>query len=196
VKANVLSYLAGQERPLPEGGRILFLTLPRVFGYVFNPVSFFFCFDAAGAPYCTLIQVGNTFGEMKLYFAAEPIDAERFRLTVPKHFYVSPFSSLDLRFDFKLKVPGEGLEIHIDDLEGDSPVLLSALTGRRTPITTARLAWFVMKYPFVTLQVIFLIHWNALLLCLKRVPWFAKAANRESQTDVLRPHPSLTRPLT
>ena len=106
----------------------------------------------------------------------------------PKHFYVSPFSPLDLAFDFKLRIPGEHLDIHIDDREGDRRVLLSALTGTRAPLTTARLAWFTLKYPLITLKVIFLIHWHALLLWLARVPHFAKAARPEDQRGVFNPH--------
>ena len=85
--------------------------------------------------------MGNTFGELKPYLLRESTGDRSFRLVTPKHFYVSPFSPLDLTFDFKLRVPGEWLEIHIDDREGDCPVLLSALTGRRAPLTTAQLEY-------------------------------------------------------
>jgi DUF1365 family protein len=192
IKAHLSAWLAKQGIRLPPDGRITLITLPRVFGYIFNPVSFYFCADAAGQPLCAVVQVGNTFGEMKPYLLREPGGAEGFRLITPKHFYVSPFSALDLAFDFKLKIPGETLDIHIDDREGDRRVLLSALTGRRVPLTTARLAWLTLKYPFITLKVIFLIHWHAFRLWLRRLPWHRKAAHPDLQRDVFRPHSSLT----
>jgi DUF1365 family protein len=162
-----------------------------VLGYIFNPVSFFFCADAAGAPLCAVVQVGNTFHELKPYLLGAPDAAGCFRLVTPKHFYVSPFSELDLAFDFKLKVPGEVLDIHIDDRAADRRVLLSALTGRRVPLTSARLAWLTLKYPLITLRVIFLIHWHALRLWCKRLPWHRKTANAHLQRDVFRPHESI-----
>jgi DUF1365 family protein len=192
VKEKLAVYLRGQGVFLPEGGRIMLLTLPRVFGYVFNPVSFYFCFDTDGAPHCAVAEVGNTFREKKLYLLPEPCSKDRFRLVAPKHFYVSPFSGLDLQFDFKLRVPEERLEIHVDDRQGDERILLSALTGKCAPLTAARLAWFGAKYPFVTLWVIALIHWNALLLWMKRVPFYRKEARPDLQRDVLHPHATIT----
>lgn len=192
VRENLEEYLAGQDVRLPPGGRVLLITLPRVFGYIFNPVSFYFCLDAAGAPFCAVVQVGNTFGEMKPYLIREVSEGGIFRLVTSKHFYVSPFSALDLAFDFKLRVPGDTLEIHIDDRAGDRRVLLSALTGRRAPLTTGTLAWFTLKYPLITLKVIGLIHWHALLLWLKRLPWHRKDAAVDLQQGVMRPHASLT----
>lgn len=191
LKENVLAYLAQHGIRLPDGGRILLVTLPRVLGHIFNPVSFYFCSDASGAPLCAVVEVGNTFREMKPYLLREPAGERMFRLVTPKHFYVSPFSPLDLDFDFKLRVPAETLEIHIDDRAGDRRVLLSALTGSRAPLTTARLLWFTLKYPLLTLKVIFLIHWQAFRLWLKRLPFYRKAANPGQQRDVLRPHSSL-----
>jgi DUF1365 family protein len=191
TRENVIEFLRQNGIGFPENGRITLVTLPRVFGYIFNPVSFYFCHDTSGAPLCAVVEVGNTFGEMKPYLLPSPSDENSFRLVAPKHFYVSPFSPLDLAFDFKLRVPGEQLEIHIDDREGDRRVLLSSLTGRRVPLTTAQLAWFTIKYPFITLKVIALIHWHALLLWAKRLPCYRKSADRNLQRDVMRPHASL-----
>ncbi len=194
LKENLVCYLAEHGIEFPAGGRVTLVTLPRVFGYVFNPVSFYYCFDVKGKPLCAIAEVGNTFGEMKLYLIRSPESESRFRLVTPKHFYVSPFSGLELNFDFKLRIPDEHLEIHIDDCAGKERVLLSTVSGVRTPLTSARLAWFTLKYPLVTLRVIFLIHWNAMLLWLKRIPWHAKAAHPEMQRDVLRPHASISDP--
>lgn len=191
VKEHVVAWIAQQGLELPPDVRITLITLPRVLGYIFNPVSFYFCADAMGTPLCAVVQVGNTFREMKPYLVREREASGAFRLITPKHFYVSPFSELDLSFDFKLKTPGEMLDIHIDDRAGERRVLLSALTGRRVPLTSARLAWFTLKYPFITLKVIGLIHWHALLLWIKRLPWHPKAANAHLQRDVFHPHESI-----
>jgi len=192
TRENLVRYLEGHGISLPARARITLVTLPRVLGYIFNPVSFYFCHDADGQPLCSVVEVGNTFGEMKPYLLRELSGADAFRLVTPKHFYVSPFSALDLAFDFKLRVPGERLEIHIDDREGERRVLLSALTGKRSPLTSWQLAWFTFKYPLITLKVILLIHWHALLLWARRLPWHRKSDHRELQRDVLRPHASLS----
>ena len=192
TKQSVVAWLAQQGIEFPATGRIMLVTLPRVFGYVFNPVSFYYCYDADGRPLCAVAEVGNTFGELKPYLIAGRTDDDVFRRITPKHFYVSPFVDLQVAFDFRLRVPGDRLDIHVDDLDGDARVLLTSLTGRRTPLTAARLAWFTVKYPLLTLRVIALIHIHAALLWLKRVPWHRKAANAARQRGVLRPHESLS----
>jgi len=194
LKENVLAYLGLKGIALGPEGKIMLLTLPRVMGYIFNPVSFYFCFDAAGAPVCAVAEVGNTFREKKLFLLGgeELSESGVFEKLTPKHFYVSPFSSLDLSFHFKLPVPGEKLAIQIDDRDGEEKVLLSTLSGKRAALSNRSLAWFSLKYPLVTLKVIFLIHWHALLLFWKRVPFYRKAANPSRQRDVLNPHPTLT----
>lgn len=192
VKANVVAWLRQQGVAFPGDGRIMLVTLPRVLGYVFNPVSFYFCFDAAGVPRCAIAEVGNTFGEMKPYLIADRAPDGVFRRVTPKHFYVSPFFDLNVTFDFRLGVPGDRLDIRIDDRDGDERVLVTSLTGRRAPLTTARLVRCTLKHPLVTLKVIGLIHAHAVALWLKRVPWHRKAESTGQQRGVLKPHVSLS----
>lgn len=191
VKEHVLAWISRQGLDLPAETRITLVTLPRVLGYIFNPVSFYFCADAAGKPLCAVAQVGNTFREMKPYLISGTEREGYFHLITPKHFYVSPFSDLDLHFDFKLHVPDAHLQINIDDRKGDTLVLLSALNGERREFSTARLAWLTLKFPVVTIKVIFLIHWQALRLWWKGFAFHRKSANPDLQRDVFNPHSSL-----
>lgn len=203
LKERVIAY-AGLHGVDLAGGRVVLVTLPRVLGYLFNPVSFYFCYDRHGAPAAAIAEVTNTFREVKPFFLGPdslrlstaisqlPTGGEAaFRLRVPKHFYVSPYSDVDVAFDFTLRTPGERLAIQIDDYVGNARTLTSTLTGPRRALTSARLAWFTVKYPFLTLRIVALIHWHALQLWWKKVPWFAKAARPADQRDLYRPHHSL-----
>lgn len=205
LKERVLAHLRRHGIELP-GGRVLLVTLPRVAGYIFNPVSFYFCFDATGSPTAAIAEVTNTFREVKPFLlgpetrrddaggarepGGRPSRAE-FRSRQTKHFYVSPFSDVDVAFDFRLTTPDQRLQIQIDDYTGNERTLTSTLAGPRRELTDARLAWFACRYPLVTLRVVALIHWHALRLWLKRVPWFPKSARAGDQRDLYRPHGSL-----
>ncbi len=192
LKASLGAWLADQGVDLPADAKVRLLTLPRVFGYVFNPVSFYFCTTADGTPIAAVAEVGNTFGELKPFLIPVSGSSDRFRRTVPKHFYVSPFSDLRLCFEFDLRTPDERLDIRILDVtETGQTVLVSTLQGRRHPLTDGQLARMGLKYPLVTLHVITQIHWQALRLWWKRLPWHAKSANPDLQRDVLRPHASI-----
>ena len=200
LKSRVLAFLAARGIDLGPRGRIELITLPRVFGYLFNPVSFYYCYNSAGACVAAISEVTNTFREMKPYFlgpetfrpAASGAAPGSFHLRTPKNFYVSPFSDVDVAFDFHLRPSPEKLCIQIDDYAGSDRTLTSTLTGPARPLTDTRLAWFTFKYPLITLRIISLIHWHALLLWFKKIPWFSKAARATDQRDLYRPHASLS----
>ena len=211
LKLRVMAFAADHGVDLTHG-RVVLVTLPRVFGTLFNPVSFYFCYDRSGVPVAAIAEVTNTFREMKPFFlgpatrsaipqASEsavpsgshktPATAATFRLRVPKDFYVSPFSDVDVEFDFRLTAPGDHLAVQINDYSGGSRTFESTLTGRRQELTSARLGWYTIKYPLITLRIITLIHWHALLLWWKKIPWFPKAARSSRQRDLYRAHVSL-----
>jgi DUF1365 family protein len=181
VRSNLETLLRSRgitERP----GRVLLLTSLRILGYVFNPVSFFFCFDEEGRPLAAVAEVRNTFGETKPYvIGRDGLTDGRFESTQRKLFYISPFIPLDVDLRLRLAIPGERLGIVIDDLQDGQRIMHASMTGARLPLTTGRLAWFAVKYPLMTVKVIAAIHWQALRLWLKGVPFFRKQEHTELQ---------------
>jgi hypothetical protein len=185
VRGQLNAYLAQQGISTPPA-RVLLVTNLRLLGYVFNPVSFYFCYDKSGVPVCAVAEVQNTFREMKLFFLGrECFDGKQFRKRVIKYFYVSPFIDHDAEFDFQLTLPGEKLNIRIDDYKEDRRFFISTLTGKRKELTNTRLLGYFFRFPFITLQIITLIHWNALLLWMKNIRFFRKNELPELQRDVL-----------
>jgi uncharacterized protein len=175
-----------------EGGKVMLVAVPRILGYLFNPVSFFFCFGPDGEPRCAVVEVTNTYREVKTYvLRPETRKGGGFLLRAPKNFYVSPFSSAGLTFEFSLRVPGDDLVVRIDEYDGERLVLHSVVAGKRRDLTDRNLALFAGKYPFLSAGIMLLIHVQALLLYLKRIPHRRKADDLDLQQGVLRPHSSL-----
>jgi uncharacterized protein len=205
LKERVCQFLAENGVATPAH-KIYLLCHLRVLGYVFNPVSFYFCYDAEGSPLCAIAEVENTFYEIKPFVVPHtPQAAYDFSGRATKWFYVSPFSQLDLAFDLRLAAPGETLDLHVHSIEArpsndteavapKSPILVSWLKGRRLTLNGRNLLMLALKYPLMPLQVIAFIHWHALWLALKGVPFAKKEAHPENQRGVLRPHPSLKQP--
>ncbi len=192
LRDNLRAWLEEQGITLADDMGVRLVTLPRILGYIFNPVCFYFISDPAGQPLYAVVEVCNTYKELKPYLIAAPESPGHFRLKTPKHFYVSPFTSLTAEFDFRIKVPGDKIEIHIDDIENGETLLVSWIRGTSCPLSDRKLLWFSIRYPLLTLQVIWKIHWQALRLWLKRLPVFRKDADRQLQRDLYRPHASLT----
>lgn len=192
IRENLLHWLREQRVQVPNEICVRLIAFPRVLGYAFKPVSFYYLTHADGTPFLSVAEVGNTFGEMKLYLVDGKKEKAWHRRT-PKNFYVSPFSDPGDSFDFTLGHPLSELRVNIDDYRDDEKILLSTVRGKARPFTSSRLFWYGLKYPFLSLKVIALIHWHALLLWLRKVPYFKKTDRREAQLDVLKPHSSLTK---
>jgi len=189
IRQHITDYLS--EHGVTIGnGLIMVLTNLCTAGYQFNPVSFYFCYDDAGNPLCSIVEVCNTFREMKPYFlGADAMANNQFKLNTEKYFYVSPFIDMDTSFDFNLHLPGEKLQLKIDDYDkAGNRFFISTLTGERRPLTDANLLLYFFSFPLITLKVIGLIHWQALRLWLKKLPYHKKAANIDLQKEVYRPY--------
>ena len=177
TRENLTSWLAEKGTGIPPDSRITLITFPRVLGYSFNPVSFYYICSKSGEPITAVAEVTNTYREMKLFPLAEPDGKGNFDHTIAKDFYVSPFSDPNDTFHFRLGQPAEKWTVHIDNHTEGKPSLLSSVRGESRPLTSARLAWFGLKYPLLSLKIILGIHWHALLLFLKKIPYFPKSTN-------------------
>lgn len=164
-------------------GEIWLQTLPRVLGYVFNPVSFWFCHRADGALRAVLCDVRNTFGERHLYLLEQGAAlAYGHELTATKIFHVSPFCPVEGRYRFRfMRARRGGLEperhiarIDYDDAHG--ALLKTSWSGQASPLTDAVVAGAFLAYPLMSFGVMLKIHWQALRLWLGRVPFFSKPA--------------------
>lgn len=189
IRQHISTYL--QQNGVEIGnGRIMVLTNLCTLGYQFNPVSFYFCYNEQGEVVCSVVEVCNTFLEMKPYFlGGDTFADDTFKLNTEKMFYVSPFIDMDTHFDFNLHIPGEQLQLKIDDYDqSGNRFFISTLSGTKKPLTDANLLLYFFSFPLITLKVIGLIHWQALKLWLKKIPFHKKAANQHLQQDVYRPY--------
>mgnify|MGYP001482487680 CR=1 FL=1 len=157
-------------------GPIRLLTHLRYLGWCFNPVSFLYCFDAAGERVETIVaDVSNTpWRERHAYVLHPGLDTAdtpgRHRYEFDKVFHVSPFQDMDTRYVWRFTDPGATLSVHMECRRGTDAFFDATLTLARHELTGGELARALLRHPFMTGTVTFAIHWNALRLWLKRVP--------------------------
>ena len=159
-------------------GEVVLITLPRVLSYVFNPVSFWLCYDRAHRLRAVLAEVNNTFGERHCYMCAHPdrrpIAADDW-LRTEKIFHVSPFMTVEGHYKFRFAYEAGDLAIWINYYNASGALALStSMMGPRAPLTSPRLLFYFLRYPLVTLQVIVLIHYQAVKLFLKGIQFGPK----------------------
>ena len=136
LRDNVVGFLARHDIDL-DGGRVVMAAHPRAFGYVFNPISVFWCFDQQGAPAATVVEVHNTYGDRHAYLVHPD---EQGRATTEKAMYVSPFHGTDGTYTLAVPVPGERLDIAISLRTDDGAVFSASLAGQRSTTSPLRAA--------------------------------------------------------
>jgi DUF1365 family protein len=165
-------------------GAVRLLTHLRYFGYCFNPVSFYYCFDAADREVVAVVaEVNNTpWGERHCYVLNNRGDDRS-----DKRMHVSPFMPMDLQYEWALSAPAARLAVQMRCSREGVELFDAALTLRRRPLAGRSMAWTLLRFPWMTARVILAIHWQALLLWLKRVPYHAHPALRSAATKTTGP---------
>jgi uncharacterized protein len=185
LKAQVEAMLA--KAGIEAGGPVRLLCMPRVLGYVFNPLSIFYCHRPDGALAAAVLEVNNTFGERHVYLVEASGDGHLVRQSCEKGFFVSPFLGLDMTYDFRLAAPGEraATAITVRSRDGD-PILAAAFAGQRQALSDRTLARAFVAHPLLTLKVVAGIHWEALKLIAKGVKLRAKPTPPVRTVTVVR----------
>lgn len=170
--------------------RVLLLAYPRVFGYVFNPISVYFAYDAADKLIALIYAVRNTFGERHNYVvpvAPGEGGPAGIRQSRPKLFHVSPFIDMRAQYDFRVLPPGRTVRLRIHETEDADPLLAATFNGDARALTDGNLAACLARFPFMTLKVMAGIHWEALKLWLKGARFYKSPA--PVRHPVERPEP-------
>ncbi len=158
-------------------GEVTLMTMPRMLGYVFNPVSFWFCRDRAGALRAVLCAVNNTFGESHCYLVhhddQRPIEPEAW-LGGRKVFHVSPFLPVEGDYRFRFRLDGKIARVDVNYHDAQGLMLATSVGGRREPLTDGAVLRRFLGNPTMTLGVVLRIHWQALQLWRKRARFYRK----------------------
>jgi len=160
-------------------GEPMLMTLPRLLGYVFNPVSFWFCRDKAGALRAVLCEVNNTFGESHCYLVhhddRRPVEPDQW-LDGRKAFHVSPFLPIEGAYRFRFRLEDQRVHVDVNYHDAGGLMLATSVGGRREPLTDGAVLRRFLANPAMTLGVVARIHWQAVRLWRKRARFHRKPA--------------------
>ena len=163
--------------------KIKILCYPRIFGYVFNPLSIFFIYDINSNPIAILYEVKNTFGEQHTYVFKIDIKNKQILNNCKKKFYVSPFMDLESKYFFKVLIPNERLSVIIDQRDKEGKLLFASQDGERVKLSSKNLLISYLKHPLMTLKIISAIHYEALKLWIKGIKLVKKNLKIKNNTS-------------
>jgi DUF1365 family protein len=182
---KVVRQLVEEKLGARPSGPIRMLTHLRYFGFCFNPVSFYYCYDQTDQQVETIVaEVNNTpWGEQYPYVLSENLDEHPDthwkRYQFAKAFHVSPFMDMDIWYDWRFRVPGESLNVHMNNLENGRKIFDATLTLHRRELSSWALTRTLIAYPVMTMKVITMIHWQALRLWWKGATFYPHPGKRE-----------------
>ena len=157
-----------------ENIQIKLLCYPRIFGYVFNPLSVFYIYDRSSNLISILYEVKNTFGEQHTYVFKTEINHNLIQHTCKKKFHVSPFIEMDCTYFFRLLKPGNKISVIIDQNDNNGKILYASQDGVRSEINNINFIKSYLKHPLMTFKIIFAIHYEAFKLWSKGIKFIKK----------------------
>jgi uncharacterized protein len=187
VDAYIRSVLA--EAGLEEAGkRVVLLCYPRLLGFVFNPLSVYFCYDAADCIKAVVYEVSNTFRERTSYvIPVAATHADQVHQVCAKEMYVSPFTPRTGQYSFHVLPPCKDVVLGVSLRDGNGPLLKTHFRGARLPLTDKTLARMIARHPMMTAKVVGGIHFEAIRLWLKGVPLVRRHTSGRHTISVIKP---------
>lgn len=170
-----------------DGGRIVLLTMPRLFNYVFNPLSVYFCWRRDGSLAALAHEVSNTFGERHFYVLPPHEQSGAITQSCDKEFFVSPFLEMGLRYEFRVTPPGETTRFAMTVKRGEDIALTASFAGQFRALNDANLFRAWASHPAMTFVVIAGIHWEALKMWLKGVRFIGRPRRSASPPSTPAP---------